>query len=84
MKKLTLGVDDLRVESFSTSPAVELRHSGTVGAHQQSPGCNATRPGETCPGTTEWGAVTCNIQSCYYVCESDNCPTRYGDTCAAC
>jgi hypothetical protein len=87
MKKLALSVHGLRVESFSTSPAIEQWHGGTVKAHQHTvngTGYNATSPGETCPSTTEWGAVTCFAQSCYYVCESGDCPTRFGDTCAAC
>jgi hypothetical protein len=33
MKKLILNVDELRVESFSTSPEVQQRHGGTVRAY---------------------------------------------------
>lgn len=66
MKKLTLGLDALCVESFATSPAMRP-HGGTVRAH----------------GFTENGGdISCDWrQSCMYVCESGDCPTRVPQTC---
>jgi hypothetical protein len=69
MKKLILSVDSLRIESFITSPAMR-QQGGTVRAH----GFTANLEYYTCG----W------LQSCMYVCESDGCPTRSGETCAAC
>ncbi len=77
MKKLTLTVDNLRVQSFSTSPAMQ-RHGGTVKAHDYTgpvdcytrhddrftdefmTECGASCVGDTCPGSTEMGAYTCD------------------------
>jgi hypothetical protein len=69
MKKLTLSVDALQVESFDTSRTLR-RHGGTVRGHGF---------------TNDFDFYTCGwMQSCAIVCESDDCPTRSGDTCAAC
>jgi len=85
MKKLTLKLDELRVESFSTSPAMQPRHEGTVKAHADTsgPGCVDTRngctfnptwcaptcAGDTCPNVTELGADTCQEPSCVQACD---------------
>jgi hypothetical protein len=50
MKKLRLNVDELRVESFPTAPAVE--DDGTVHAHAATPECTATLAGGSCPKVT--------------------------------
>lgn len=69
VKKLILRVDALRVESLTTSPAMR-KQAGTVRAHGY---------------TDQFEYYTCGwLQSCMYVCESDGCPTRAGETCAAC
>jgi hypothetical protein len=91
---MTLSVDDLRVESYSTSTAMQ-RDGGTVKGHEHSHAqncltwndnrytvdgcthdmtrCDATCVGETCPGSTEMGAYTCDDLSCAGGCLSDNC-----------
>ncbi|HEX8692714.1 MAG TPA: hypothetical protein VF746_09860 [Longimicrobium sp.] len=58
MKKLTLDIERLRVESFATEPAVEAR--GTVHGHAPT---QATRPtcGTVCTGTQP-------VVSCYDPC----------------
>ena len=85
MKKLTLKTDELRVESFITSPAMQQRHDGTVKAHEATsdPGCEDTRngctfnmtwcaptcAGDTCPNVTAFGALTCDDPSCVQACD---------------
>jgi hypothetical protein len=76
MRKLTLDLDAIRVESFSTQPQPATR--GTVDAKQQGRetfGCTlaCTQPGEntcdpscagscTCPGPSQWNTCfTCDI-----------------------
>lgn len=69
MKKLTLSVDALCIESFNTSPTTR-QHRDTVRAHRFSDHVEDY--------TCGW------MQSCAFVCESDGCPTHIVETCAAC
>lgn len=78
MKKLTLNVDDLRVESFITSPAMQ-RHGGTVRAY------GYTGP-EDCLTRTfpqpEYTVRDCTheMTRCNATCAGDTCPgsTEWG------
>ena len=65
MKKLTLRLDDLRIESFATVPAA--RGAGTVRAHSSlityaGPECD-TVLAPTC-------AASCEVYSCDTTCDS--------------
>lgn len=72
MKKLTLAIEDLRVDSFHTS--VDRREEGTVHGEEQQCTCqtNCTCPGcptcdYTCPYTCQETCVnTCNQSTCAY------------------
>jgi hypothetical protein len=67
MKKLTLQLDDLRVDSFATTPAE--RGSGTVFGEQCTCWTNCTCPGcPTCDATCD---LTCGV----------DCGTFEGYTC---
>jgi hypothetical protein len=77
MKKLVLSVDELRVESFSTSPAMQGRHGGTVRAREHSHGGEClTRP------VDEYTVHGCTFDQtqCNATCAGDTCPygTEWG------
>ncbi|HEX2079815.1 MAG TPA: hypothetical protein VHG08_19015 [Longimicrobium sp.] len=57
MKKLTLKLDDLRVETFTT--AEQTGGKGTVQGHY---GTTHTQQGQTCQGS-------CGANTCDYTCE---------------
>ena len=91
MKKLTLDLNALEVQSFATAPAAPNR--GTVHGEQQCtcptactcPGCPtcdetcADTCWETCAG---WTCVTCGGQeTCGYTCWTRACPCYYSDPC---
>ncbi len=57
MKKLTLKMDDLRVDTFTT--AEQSGGKGTVAGHY---GTNHTHQGQTCEGT-------CAGPTCAYTCD---------------
>ena len=67
MKKLTLCIEALAVESFSTHAVEPLR--GTVAGYSDA-ACN-TYDHETCPG---YQFATCNAQyaTCAFTCASDS------------
>jgi hypothetical protein len=67
MKKLTLTLDDLRVDSFETS--VGRQERGTVIGEQQCT-CNTQCGQNTCPG----------CPTCDYTC-ANTCPNTCWDTC---
>lgn len=63
MKKLTMKLDDLRVDSFSTGPETSAPR-GTVQAHGKD--------SQTCPPPSDWcGSLDCTGM-CSAMC-SDNC-----------
>jgi hypothetical protein len=87
MKKLTLKLDALQIESFDTS-GEQPEERGTVQAHDQcgcsccctaptspcSPTCDTspTHPGyQTCDGTCD--EWTCNYSDCYGSCYGWSC-----------
>ncbi|HEX6371940.1 MAG TPA: hypothetical protein VF006_23655 [Longimicrobium sp.] len=76
MKKLTLRLDDLAVDSFDTSALA--RDKGTVVAEQ----CTCGGP-YTCAGTCP---VTCDDASCAptcpYTCDDASCADSCDGTCA--
>jgi hypothetical protein len=91
MKKLTLDLNALTVQSFATAPAAPSR--GTVHGEQQCtcptactcpgcPTCDETCPDtcyETCAGFT---CATCGGQeTCDYTCWTRRCPCYYSDPC---
>jgi hypothetical protein len=67
MKKLSLSVDALKVESFDTSKVEAAR--GTVAAHNDTLDCTGTLEcpdsldGPTCMGNPEW---TCRYHCTWY------------------
>ena len=70
MKKLTLNLDALAVESFDTAAAAEPR--GTVDAHQVRP---------TAPESCDYYCASQNISGC---CTADpTCPATCQNTCPA-
>lgn len=73
MKKLKLDLDDLRIDSFDTTPAFGERQRGTVvgAAPETYYGCNSE--GETCDTCR-----TCN-DTCWYTCG-----VSCGGTCNTC
>lgn len=78
MKKLTLSVDALRVESFPTGEA-DAWQRGTVRGNASESTC-AQRDCE-CTDHTEWDAscVTCIDPTCDAACHTQvNCPTYAG------
>ncbi|HEX6368604.1 MAG TPA: hypothetical protein VF006_06720 [Longimicrobium sp.] len=70
MKKLTLTLDDLRVDSFQTSEG--RQEEGTVFGEQCTCQTNCTCPGcptcdRTCPATCEYSCYnTCDQYTCAY------------------
>lgn len=82
MPKLTLEIEDLKVDSFATGADEAVR--GTVLAHisqfctRRDPTCNG---GYTCDGGYTCGGDTCNFLSCDGVCGSYYCATD--PSCAA-
>lgn len=63
MKKLTLRIDTLRVETFAASKDTTA-NAGTVAAHEATPLCSAgctTGQEITCYNTCEW-EFTCHLQ----------------------
>ncbi|HEU0016399.1 MAG TPA: pinensin family lanthipeptide [Longimicrobium sp.] len=75
MKKLTLNLDDLQVESFETASAEAER--GTVRAHDHCSCECQTLPGETCPGR-ETCVYSCYGSRCWDTCHLD---WTCGETC---
>jgi hypothetical protein len=73
MKKLTLHLDDLAVESFDTSAVVKER--GTV-LGEELCSCAGSCPGQTCEATC---AFTCDDPTCVESCNG-TCPGQ-GYTC---
>jgi hypothetical protein len=77
MRKLTLQLENLAVESFETGAQQEPR--GTVNAHvsqfctRRNPTCDGI--GYTCDGGYTCGGDTCNFMSCDGACGSYNCVT---------
>ena len=76
MRKLTLRLEDLAVDGFSTTPAETQR--GTVNGHSHWTWC-------TCPGQPTCDATclntcpeTCDDWSCAETCGFSNCETRCG------
>ena len=92
MKKLTLSLDTLEVQSFTTSEAAETR--GTVHGEQQCtcqtvctcpgcPSCAATCP-NTCWNTCDDNtcatcAFSCGYESCDNTCHTGFCPCNQSD-----
>jgi hypothetical protein len=64
MKKLSLDVDALRVESFQTAPAEPVR--GTVAGHLATfgPPCATAARGSTCAATCSSGDTVCHTEVC--------------------
>jgi hypothetical protein len=91
MKKLTLDLNSLKVQSFATAAAAPNR--GTVHGEQQCtcptactcPGCPTCD--ETCADTCQetcagWTCVTCGGQeTCGYTCWTRACPCYASDYC---
>jgi hypothetical protein len=86
MKKLTLNLDELRVESFETSPTLQNQR-GTIDAYSETingdtedwrcfrlPGASQ---GMTCMATCQATCETCGF-SCGGTCGQGTC---YGDSC---
>lgn len=75
MAKLKLNLDDLRVESFATTPQGPDR-GGTVHAYQSEPTC------ETCDTCTECYtcASNCTCDTCL-PCHQTEIPTHLCGTC---
>jgi hypothetical protein len=77
MKKLMLRVEDLRIDSFSTTPAA--RDAGTVFGEQCTCWTNCTCPG--CPTCDESCNGTCDA-SCNGTCDvscGGGCGTGWGE-----
>lgn len=79
MKKLKLNLDDLRVESFATTPDPDGQH-GTVFGQQLTDTCTCintcegcpTEQGDTCGEPTFMGCCVtgspCQTDTCYHTC----------------
>ena len=73
MRKLSLEIESLEVESFQTAPPSRMR--GTAYAHAPSNGCNAHEPvdhvagwpAEPPPAGTGYPQETC-YGTCYFSC----------------
>ncbi|HEX6371943.1 MAG TPA: hypothetical protein VF006_23670 [Longimicrobium sp.] len=85
MRKLTLRLDDLAVEGFSTTPAP--RDRGTVRGEQActcyGPTCEGSCYDETCADTCWFTCMntcmdTCDDWTCLETCGFSNCETRCG------
>jgi hypothetical protein len=82
MRKITLRLESLAVESFhTTDPAQD---EGTVVAHQRTAYCSVS-----CEGTCIQTACTCPeygtcYQSCNGTCLNYSCQNSCLDTCATC
>lgn len=79
MRKLTLRLDDLAVEGFSTEPAPRAR--GTVRGEQCS--CGGTCYDESCANTCWFTCMptcmeTCDDWTCGETCGFSHCETRCG------
>lgn len=73
MKKLSLTLEELRVESFDTTPA-EKKRKGTVFGEQCTCYTNCTCPG--CPTCDYTCGDTCDdytCVSCAYTCANGGC-----------
>ncbi len=73
MEKLKLNLDDLKVESFDTTPMQLERSRGTVYGynHTEEVGCEPATPGvPTCAGAT-----------CYALCSWGGCTPTPGFSC---
>jgi hypothetical protein len=92
MKKLTLSLDALEVQSFATADGAPGR--GTVRGEQCTCPTNCTCPGcptcgETCPATCEntCDDDTCNTcaiscyDTCGKTCQTMRCPCAFTDFC---
>ncbi|HEU0014373.1 MAG TPA: hypothetical protein VFQ45_11850 [Longimicrobium sp.] len=80
MKKLSLCLDELCVESFDTTPAAKNQR-GTVHAEQCTCPTNCTCPGcpscdASCPWTCPWTCDDNTCISCANTCQNTGC-TRY-------
>ncbi len=91
MKKISLHLDALRVESFETT-SVDPALRGTVKAYatDEGPacltdGCGDTQ-GLTCGVSCNFDcSETCPANTCAYSCEGTcGCPTWQGETCGLC
>jgi hypothetical protein len=86
MKRLTLALDALEVETFATDPSVDLR--GTVYAKSEDPSdlysdcgtcdgrCNSQISGPCCTQQGTYGGATC-LTTCY----QKDCACTRGGTC---
>lgn len=95
MKKLSLSLDDLQIESFGTTPVPEAR--GTVRGNS---GCcysdvNCTDYFSTCDqqdtqyycpitGMNSCGATACLCSDVYETCAQMGCPLSYQTDCHRC
>ena len=80
-KKLTLDLDDLRVDSFDTTPAATADARGTVFGNVDTIqyGCSDGASCNSCEGS-------CNSCTCYSACGSccATCDVSCGGTCQSC
>jgi hypothetical protein len=86
MHKLTLRLEDLTVDGFSTTPAADGRGTvrGEQGTHYTWCTCQGTCPPDTCAETC-WETCddftcreTCDDLTCAETCGFSNCETRCG------
>jgi hypothetical protein len=87
MEKLKLNLDDLKVESFDTTPDVRGQPKGTIYGHTdhaQVCSVNMTCFQQTCPDFyTCDGGQGCQSAggTCYEACTYYNCPTVTANNC---
>ncbi|HEX5870928.1 MAG TPA: hypothetical protein VFY65_10950 [Longimicrobium sp.] len=79
MKKLTLRLDDLTVEGFSTTPPANGR--GTVHGEQGTFPTYCTCVHATCDPTCWTCEATCDDYTCWYTCEQTCDDFTCADTC---
>lgn len=77
MKKLTLDLDDLQVESFESSPIFPAQR-GSVDAHMDTEWNCPTNPVDTMYQSCLVGSCDCSCESCNFSCDE----TCGGDTCS--
>lgn len=80
MKKLSLNLDALTVETFETAPDEPLR--GTVHGHASwhYEGCTPYEPCKPVSGSTWTEDYTCDDASCWASCQA-TCGNTCGDSC---